>query len=63
MREEDYDNRHDLNRKQVIKACLCYPEDKFKFVWDIFTSIILVMACFMTPFSLAFEELEEERDK
>lgn len=51
-------DRQDMNRQQVIKALLCYPEDQIKLVWDIFTSVALVTACFMTPLSLAFDSLE-----
>ena len=38
---------------------LCYPESMIKLWWDIFTSIVLVAACFMTPFSLAFPTLDK----
>lgn len=49
-----------LNRRRVYRALLCYPEDNLKLAWDIFTSIVLVLACFMTPFSLAFERLDSD---
>lgn len=41
------------------KAMLFYPTDTIKLYWDIITSIMLVTACFMTPFSLAFEEYDK----
>ena len=49
-----------LNRRRVHSAFLCYPEDNLKLGWDIFTSIVLVTACFMTPYSLAFEWLDSD---
>ena len=30
--------------------------------WELFTAIVLVIACFMTPFGLAFEELDQYED-
>ena len=53
----------DDNRRKVHKAFLCYPEDRVKMIWDIFTCIILVMACFMTPFGVAFSELDDSDSK
>ena len=50
--------QEDENMKRVHKKFLCHPRDNIKLLWDIFASIVLVVACFMTPFGLAFESLD-----
>jgi hypothetical protein len=36
------------------KSWLVYPEDRFKNAWDLFMTIILLIACIMTPLDIAF---------
>ena len=48
--------------KRVHKKFLCHPRDKIKLLWDIFASIVLVVACFMTPFGLAFDHLDQNEE-
>ena len=36
-------------------SCIIYPENPFKFRWDIFVSFILIISCFMTPLELCFK--------
>lgn len=35
---------------------MIYQEDYFKYFWDLFSSILLLITCVLTPFNLAFEE-------
>lgn len=44
----------------VRKPWIIYPEDKFKTVWDIFQSFVLLLSCILTPFNLAFADEVEE---
>lgn len=46
-------------REQVKRNMLFLPEDVFITVWNVFASINLVVACFMTPYGLAFD-MEDE---
>ena len=36
-----------------------YPEDQFKTYWDLFITFILLISCLITPWRIAFGELEE----
>ena len=36
-----------------------YPEDRFKSYWDLFITLILLISCLITPWRIAFGELEE----
>ena len=36
------------------KECLIYPNDTYKIYWDIFIVILLVIACSIIPFRMAF---------
>lgn len=46
--------------KNLRKKFLFYPDDFIKIFWDIFISIVLLISCFITPFNLAFPDLEKE---
>ena len=46
-------------RKRILSRCLCYPETGCFKIWELFTAVILIVACFMTPFSLAFGQLDD----
>ena len=35
-------------------SCIIYPENPYKFKWDIFVSVILIISCFMMPLELCF---------
>ena len=41
------------------KPYILYSDNKFKIIWDIIISIILMLACMMTPVNLAFSDMEE----
>ena len=45
-------------KNEVRKACLCYPDQKLRTFWILITSLALIIACFMTPFGLAFDWLD-----
>lgn len=36
-------------------SCIIYPENQYKFKWDIFVSVILIISCFITPLELCFK--------
>lgn len=36
------------------KRCILYPEDKFKSIWDIIMTLVLLGACIATPLQIAF---------
>ena len=36
-----------------------YPEDEFKNNWDLFVTLILIFTCLVTPFNVAFDEVNE----
>lgn len=44
----------------VRKPWIIYPEDKFKTIWDIIQSVVLLLSCILTPFNLAFATEVEE---
>lgn len=47
------------NKKRKDRAkCLVYPEDKFKGYWDLFMTLVLLLTCFLTPLSIAFQNEE-----
>ena len=46
-----------------MKAGLCHPETNVRRIWELFTAIVLVVSCFMTPFGLAFEYLEDKNSE
>jgi potassium voltage-gated channel Eag-related subfamily H member 8 len=48
--------RHRNNRKRF----LIYPEDQPKVFWDLFITLILLISCLLTPFNLAFGELNND---
>ena len=64
MEEEDFEDsfatRDAETRRKIAKACLCHPDTTIKKVWELFISVILIVACFITPYSLAFESLNSE---
>ena len=39
--------------------CLLYPEDPAKENWDLFITLILLISCALTPYRIAFGEIEE----
>ena len=45
-------------RSEVRKAGLFYPDQKLITIWLIITGLALIIACFMTPFGLAFDWLD-----
>ena len=42
------------------KKCLIYPENPYKGNWDLFISCALILSCFYTPLSLAFQKEKYE---
>ena len=48
--------RHRNNRKRF----LIYPEDQPKVFWDLFITTVLLVSCLLTPFNLAFGELNND---
>lgn len=41
------------------KKFLLYPEDQPKVYWDLFITSILLISCLITPFRIAFGEIDE----
>ena len=44
------------NRKRMR----CYPEDALKSYWDLMISIVLIAACSITPYLIAFSRDSEQ---
>ncbi|TNV87319.1 hypothetical protein FGO68_gene17715 [Halteria grandinella] len=40
------------------KACVIYPEDSFKFWWETFMTLILLVTCVFTPYSLTLRTID-----
>ena len=65
VNEKDQDPR--ISRAKILrmrhrenkKHCLIYPEDQPKVYWDLFITTVLLTSCLLTPFRLAFGELED----
>jgi len=36
------------------KVCLIYPENRFKSWWDLFMTLVLLITCIATPYTIAF---------
>jgi hypothetical protein len=48
-----------INRMTVRKdekPFIIYPENKFKGIWDLFMTVVLIITCVSTPLSIAFED-------
>ena len=43
-----------MNKREITKPCLFYPEDSVKMNWDMFMTFILLFACLETPYKIAF---------
>ena len=44
-------------------TCLFYPDDDFKMFWDLFITIVLLVACVLTPLNIAFDKIYQEDKK
>ena len=40
---------------KYYKWYIIYPENPFKYIWDIFMTIVLVYSCFIIPIQLSFD--------
>jgi len=49
-----------MTERSYYKKCLIYPENKYKMNWDLFISCVLIISCFYTPLSLAFQKEQYE---
>lgn len=59
----DGSNKTKSNRmtdRKYYKKCLIYPENIYKRNWDLFISCALIISCFYTPLSLAFQKEKYE---
>lgn len=59
MRIQTEQRRLSRYDKPPHKWHIFYPEDKFILVWSVANSLILLLTCIMTPFTLAFSDMEE----
>ena len=45
---------------EIIKKCyMLYPDEIFKITWELIISLILLISVFLTPYQLAFPDLED----
>lgn len=47
----------------VKKWYLLYPDENFSMNWQIIISNILIISVFLTPYQLAFPEIQEKYEK
>ena len=43
-----------MTARKNEKACLIYPENKYKGIWDLFMTFVLLFTCILTPYTIAF---------
>ena len=55
---KDSEKQGNLNRRENKKAWLFYPEDQNKVYWDLFITLILLISCLITPWRIAFGEVD-----
>jgi len=47
-----------MRHRKDKKKFMLYPEDQNKVYWDLFITVILLISCLLTPFNIAFIEVE-----
>lgn len=45
--------------REQRRACMLYPEDKFKHKWDAVMALVLILTCAVTPIRIAFYERDD----
>lgn len=53
------DKRSRMRRRENKKRCMMYPEDYSKQYWDLFITLILLSSSIITPYRIAFGEIDE----
>ena len=48
-----------LRQFKQYKYFILLPDDNFKFIWDIVTTLLLLLVFFVTPYRIAFTDEEE----
>ena len=48
-----------MRHRNERKMYLMYPEDRIKQTWDMFITLILLVSCMLTPYRIAFGDIEE----
>lgn len=48
-------NQSKKEHKSKHKPCIIYPKNQYKRNWDLFISILLIIACFITPIAIVFD--------
>lgn len=43
-----------MTARKNEKCCLIYPENKYKSWWDLFMTLVLLVTCIATPYTIAF---------
>ena len=43
------------NKKLERKSFILYPQDRFKVIWDVFMTVLIIFASVITPLKIAFE--------
>lgn len=43
-----------MTERKNEKCCLIYPENKYKSWWDLFMTLVLLITCIATPYTIAF---------
>jgi hypothetical protein len=53
-RQDTLIKKQRMTERKNRKTCLVYPEDKFKNIWDLFMTVVLLVTCISTPLDIAF---------
>ena len=59
MKNKDKEKIERMRARDHKVPCLLYPEDPAKENWDLFITLILLISCALTPYRIAFGEIEE----
>ena len=50
----------DMSKHECHKNLLFFPLTRYMRAWEFITTIALILACVMTPYSLAFDDKESQ---
>ncbi|TNV86814.1 hypothetical protein FGO68_gene1058 [Halteria grandinella] len=50
-----------VKEKTLLQKLIIYPEDRFRAIWDLCISLILICTCIITPYNLAFQKENQQR--
>ena len=59
INKKDQSKVERMRYRKHKKKWLLYPEDQIKIYWDLFITSVLLISCMITPYRIAFGEIEE----